>query len=222
MDARAAWHLNFSNTLPTFITKYAIGAPVAASANSDSDWMQAWVANRHAFDAAGQQLTSYFNTIAGKDSSAPAPVAFLYSLTGAVADVPPGIEKRVRDLARQIKGHTHYSEADGELLGIAKPGGGGPDIPSVDSKPVIELKTRVAFEIGVKFRKFGMDGIKVQYRHQGGNWIDGGFLINSHGVFTVAPATANTPEQIEIRAVYIQGNSTTGDYSDIGSVYVGP
>jgi len=222
MDARAAWHLNFANNLPTFITKYAIGAPVAASANSDSDWMQAWVANRHAFDAAGQQLTSYFNTIAGKDSSAPAPVAFLYSLTGAVADVPPGIEKRVRDLARQIKGHAHYSEADGELLGIATPGGGGPNIPTVDSKPAIELKTRVAFEVGVKFRKLGMTGIRIEYRHQGGDWLPGGSLFASPGTFHVAPNAPNTPEQIEVRAVYLQGNTPTGDYSDTGSVYVGP
>jgi|GEM_PF-4063192 len=222
MDARAAWHLNFANNLPTFTTKYALAVGPVASANSDSDWMQAWVANRHAFDAAGQQLTSYFNTITGKDASAPAPVPFLYSLTGTVAEVPPGIEKRARDLARQIKGHAHYSEADGELLGIATPGGGGPNIPIGNAKPAIELTTRVAFEVGVKFRKFGMTGIRIEYRHQGGDWLSAGSLFTSPGIFQVAPNAPNTPEQIEVRAVYLQGNTPTGDYSDRGSVFVGP
>jgi hypothetical protein len=187
--------------------------------------MQYWVGARHTFDASGQQLTKYFNTIAGKDASVPVPATFGVQIpqvdNDPPADVPRGIEKRIRDLAKDIKGRSNYSEADGELLGIATPGGGGPSLPDT-TKPVITLTTRVAFEVGVKFRKLGMTGIRLEYRHSGGNWLPAGSLYTSPGTFQVTPTTPNTPEQIEVRAVYLQGNTPTGDYSDTGSVYVGP
>lgn len=226
MDAKVPWHANLAANLPgALATKYGISAGTVAAVQADSDWIGGWVAFRHAEDTASQQLTKYFNTIAGNDSSVPAPAAFSVAIPGAAiqpTQVAPGVEKRVRDLARDIKGRSNYSEADGELLGIVAPGsGGGPSLPDT-TKPVITLTTRVAFEVGVKFRKLGMDGIRIEYRHSGGAWLPGGTLITSPGTFTVAPATPGTPEQVEVRAVYLKGNNTSGEYSDTGSVYVGP
>ena len=225
-DARAAWHLNFATNLPGLTAKYGISSATLASVAADNTWMQYWVGGRHTLDTSSQQMTKYFNTIAGNDSTAPAPAPFAITLPdaerGAPAEVPPGIEKRVRDLARDIKGRSNYAKADGELLGIEAPANGGPSGPTGITKPAITLTTRVAFEVGVKFRKLGMTGIRLEYRHAGGNWLPAGSLFTSPGTFQVTPTTPNTPEQIEVRAVYLQGNTPTGDYSDTGSVYVGP
>ena len=222
MDARALWLANFVTQLPNFSSKYNIPNPLVASLTADSTWMTFWVDQRHQLDAFSQQVAGYFNTIAGKAlGTAPLPLNFVVGASSP-PEVPVGVEKRVRDVAQMIKGHIMYTDADGQALGIVVPGGGGPSFPGGIVKPAITLTTRVAFEIGVKFRKLGMTGIRLEYRHSGGNWLPAGSLFTSPGTFQVTPTTPNTPEQIEVRAVYLQGNTPTGDYSDTGSVYVGP
>src|SRR6476620_9543825 len=114
MDARAAWHVNFIKNLEgDLATKYGIAAALLTALTADKDWIVYWVNARHSADAMSQQLTSYFNTIAGKNDSADAPAAIDWALPpDPPAEVKPGIEKRVRDVAREIKGSLKYAEAD--------------------------------------------------------------------------------------------------------------
>lgn len=224
MDAKVGWHANFAVAIVALASKYGILSATLTQINHDNDWIGNWVSFRNTFNASSQALTKYFNTIAGNDSSVAAPAPFSIDIPGAViiTEVPPGIEKRVRDIAAQIKGHAAYNPADGEALGIVAPASELPSGPET-MKPVLELSTLVEFGVGVKFRKFGRDGIRLEYRHHGSaEWISAGFLVTSPGQITVAPAVPGTPEQVEVRAIFLDGNTPVGDYSEIGAVFVKP
>ena len=69
MDARAAWHQNFADNIGLLKTKYNLTTAQVTQATEDNEWMQFWVQARHTLDAQSQQLSKYFNDIAGSDVS---------------------------------------------------------------------------------------------------------------------------------------------------------
>lgn len=116
-DTRAAWHQNFENVLTTLAAKYNISAGQIAQHSSDNEWIKYWAQARFELDALREQLTSYIATIGGSDVSLDPPVTPNFTSFGTIpAEVPPGIEFRVRELARHIKGHSKYAVADGERM----------------------------------------------------------------------------------------------------------
>ena len=137
-----------------------------------------------------------------------------FTIPGSVPhEVPPGIEYRTRKIAADIKGSMVYSQADGELLGIVAPGS-APDAPDTISADDLTFKTLANFEIQAKFRKRGMDALKLQFRRIGGDWQSAGFLVSSPGTFAITPSTPGTAEQIEIRAIFLKGNTEVGNYTN--------
>ena len=132
---------------------------------------------RNDTDNGRQQLTKYFNEVAGNDASIPSPAVSAFSIgAGApIPEPPPGIEARTRQWVRQIKGHADYSKADGELLGIVAPE--TPPDNFAGMKPEFSVTTLANFELYVTFRKNGMDALKFEFRHKGGDWLPAGFLV---------------------------------------------
>jgi hypothetical protein len=221
IDARMMWHQNFQAQLLNFAAKYNIDVATTTSATHDSLWMDAFVGLRDTADMFGQQLVKYFNDIAGNDTSLPAPMLPSGPTVPVLPNMPaPGIEARTREIARQIKGHMSYAAADGEALGIVGSGNVPPD-PAL-MKPTFTLRTLANFELAATFRKQGMDAVRFEIRHKGGNWIQSAFLLTSPGTFAVAPATPGTSEQIEVRAIFVEKNSDFGNFSDIVTAFIAP
>lgn len=223
-DARWAWHVNFYDQLKNhgFAAKYSMPGDVLDAFLVIANWYAYWVPRWHAEDAYSQQLTKYLNTYAGKDDGAGVPSQPTQPDEGSPpADPVMGIEKYTRDWAAQIKKMTIYAPADGEAMGIATPGSS--PRPVEEMQPTFKATTREAFEVGVTFKKEGMSAVRFEYRHKGGaSWMPAGVIINSPGHFAVAPQTPGEPEQIEVRAIYMQGNNNVGIWSTIVVVYVGP
>ena len=222
-DARWAWHVNFYDQIKNhgFATKYGIPGAVVDAFLVIADWYAYWVPRWHAEDAYSQQFSKYFNTYAGKDSGAEVPSVPTQPDEGSPPPEPEvGIEKYTRDWAAQIKKMTIYAPADGEAMGIATPSSSG--ILPEEMQPTFKAVTREAFEVGVTFKKQGMSAVRFEYRHKGGSWLPAGVIINSPGHFVVAPQTPGEPEQIEVRAIFMQGNNNIGLWSTIVVVYVGP
>lgn len=223
-DGRWAWHVNFFDQLRNhgFATKYGIPDDVLTAFEVIALWYAYWVPRWHAEDAYSQQLTKYLNTYAGND-----PLAEVPSTPTQPAEGPPpaepavGIEKFTRKWAAQIKKSAIYAPADGEAMGIAAPESEGRQ--PEDMKPTFKAVTREAFQVGVTFKKQGMSAVRFEYRHKGsGTWLPAGVLLASPGSFTVAPAVPGEAEQIEVRAIFMQGNENVGLWSAIEVVYVGP
>ncbi len=222
MDAKAAWHSNLEKHLPgAMATKYGISTATLAAVAADNTWIQYWVTARHSADAQSQQLTRYFNTIAGpKDADAPAAIVWELA-TPAPTEVPPGIEKRVREIAREIKGSANYAEADGILLGIQLPEQ-TKDVET-DVAPDVEFATMPEYKLQAKFRKRGMSGIRFEYKRKGDTaWLPAGVLLDSNGSFAVPPTTPGQGEQIEVRSIYFKGNNDVGNFSPIYTPFIAP
>lgn len=224
MDARMIWHANLYDQLKNhgFAAKYDVASVDVDRALAVSNWYAYWVPYRHLEDDFSQQLTKYFNDIAGTNV-VPAPMQPSFSPTGSppATDPPTGTEQWVRDLAKYIRNNPKYSKADGEALGIVIPEGEAPDMSTVKPEDVT-LSTRSGFGVGVKFRKLGFSAVRVEYRHLGGQWLPGGVLITSPGEFFVAPQTPGVSEQIEVRLILMDGNFNVGQWSEIFTVFVAP
>lgn len=224
MDARMAWHAVFIDQLLNhgFAAKYSITFPTTTALQAISAWFNYWVPLRHSLDAYSQQVTGYFNTIAGSDENADPPSQPTFAAPEEIPDDPaPGIEKFTRDIVKQIKNSTIYAPADGEAMGIESPEP-TPFNPA-ELRPTFKAVTREAFEIGVTFKKQGMSAVRFEFRYKGGlSWMPAGVLLSSPGAFSIAPQTPGQPEQIELRAIYMQGNNNIGQWSDIVPVLIAP
>lgn len=221
MDARATWHANWAAQIVALATKYNIPAEILAEIVADNLWIQYWVQARHDADNISQQLTKYFNNIAGNDETLEPPAEIDFTLPGtAPAEVPPGIEFRTRKIARDIRNSMVYSVADGELLGIVSTGKPADDLTAMS--PEFSLRTLANFELEATFKKLGMDALRFEFRYKGGNWQTAAVLLSSPGTFAVAPQTPGEAQQIEVRAFYIQKNNVVGNPSDAKSAFIAP
>jgi len=219
-DARAAWHVNFKLHRPAFEAKYPILKTMGAELDADCDWIVYHANARHVGDEFSQQQTKYFNTIAGTNDGADVPEPLNWAVPpGMPPEVKPGLEKRIRDARRETVGYANYAVADGELLGFET---GATSIPTPSTPTDFSLETLSNFVLKAKFRKRGMDALKLQFRRIGGEWQDAGFLVSSPGTFSIAPSTPGVGEQIEVRAIYIKGNSEIGSYSDPKPAFIAP
>lgn len=213
MEARASWHQNFFTQLVAALqTKYNINATQGTQIQNDNAWMQYWVQARITANALSQQLTQYFNGIAGNDPTLDPPAVIVFALpTPVPGEVPPGIEFRVREIARQIKGHSSYSQADGELLGIVS-SGAAPEVEG-NVTPALTVSAVIPYKFNVKGSMRGKDQIRIEYQRNGGDWTTVGFFTKLPVDVTIAPHTPGQPEAGQVRAQYVDDNEPFGNYS---------
>ena len=85
--------------------------------------MKYWVPTKFSAKAQEKQLTDYTDGIANGNLGAPQPNEPTWALPAdPPVAVPPGIKKRFREIAGEIKAQKSiYTHADGELLGIIPP-----------------------------------------------------------------------------------------------------
>lgn len=216
----AEWLESFNTKLPgALATKYGINAGELAQLTKDNDWTQYWVQAKLQTEMQKRQINDYFETIT-KEPNEPQPAEPTLSLPDdAPVAVPPGMRKRIRDIAAKIKGQKAiYNQADGELLGIVGSTATRPDNP----KPTFELTTISNFSLQADYKKAGFKSIRFEYQHKGGAWQLAMIFTNSPGVFQVTPTVAGTAEQIFVRAIYLENNEPVGEYSDIKPALIAP
>lgn len=214
------WLDNFNEQLPgDLATKYNIGAEELRQLNKDNDWTQYWVQAKLQTEMQKTQINDYYTTITHEPDK-PQPAEPSLSLpAGAPAPVPPGMRRRIRDVAAKIKGQKAiYNSADGELLGIVGTQASRPDVP----KPTFDLTTLANFTLRADYKKAGFKSIRFEYQHKGGAWQLGMIFTTSPGEFQVTPTVAGVAEQIMVRAVYLENNQPVGEYSDIKTALIAP
>ena len=221
-SAFADWSENFNTYLPDLAAKYNVSAATLAQTAADNSWVKYWVQAKVAAKSQEKQLNDYADEIANGALNAPAPKEPTWALpANPPAEVEPGIKKRFREIAGGIKAQKSiYTQADGELLGIVAPGEGG--LEPENAAPVLKLTTMPNFVLEAEFRKYGMDGLRVEFRRKNADWQLAATLISSPGVFNIAPTTPGTAEQIEIRAIFLEKNQPYGSFSPIYTAVIAP
>jgi hypothetical protein len=209
----AEWLDNYSARLPgTLATKYGITADELTQLARDNAWTQYWVQAKLQTEMQKTQVNDYYKTITSEPDE-PQPAEPSLSLPpDAPPPVPPGMRKRIRDLAAKIKGQKSiYNSADGELLGIV----GSTQTRPANPKPVFNLTTKSNFNLEAIYKMLGFKSIRFEYQFKGGAWQLAMIFTNSPGVFQITPQVAGVAEEVFIRSIYLENNQPVGEYSDI-------
>jgi hypothetical protein len=133
--------------------------------------------------------------------------------TLAFTDTLGSSKRGLRRLARQLKAHAAYTEADGVALGII-----GPDDDSDDAtaKPVLGVRELSEGRIELGFASLGYTGLRIYSRREGESALT--FLAvdtDPPYVDTRPLALAGKPEVREYQARYLDGDDEVGLPSDI-------
>jgi hypothetical protein len=131
--------------------------------------------------------------------------------------VPAGIFTRASTLAARIKKHPNYNEAIGQDLGII---GSEQIIDYVNLKPVLTLVMKAGHP-HILWIKQGMDGVEILVDRGDGKGF--GFLAYATlGDFldTAPLPAAGTSVVWKYKAIYREGDTQVGQWSDVASIAV--
>lgn len=216
------WSQNFNTQLQVLAPKYGISAAKLAQTAKDNAWIQYWVPSKVAAKNQKKQLDDYVSAVSNGALNDPKLNDPTWALAGEPpVTVDPGVKKRFREIAAFIKAQKSiYTQADGELLGIvsADESNSLPD----SYTPDVKFDSEPNFALEAEFRKYGLDALRIEFRHKGGEWQLAAILTSSPGVFNIHPATAGQAEQIELRCVFIVKNQPYGNYSPIYTAVIQP
>lgn len=216
------WSNNFATHLPSLATKYGISAATLAQVQKDNAWVQYWIPAKSGGKQQLKQLDEFVREVSNGELNAPGLSDPVWALAAdPPAGVKTGVKKRYREIAGFIKAQKSvYVSADGALLGIVTPEEAN---LSPDSfTPSVDFDSLANFALEAEFRKYGLDALRVEYRHKDGEWQLAATLTSSPGMFNIHPATAGAAEQIELRCVFIVKNQPYGNYSPIYTAIIQP
>lgn len=217
----ADWMINYDKFLPgDMATKYNITADFLMQLTKDKDWAVYWAQAKSQAEAQKIQVNDYYNTII-KEPNEPQPAEPTFTLPpNAPAPVPPGMRKRLRDSASQIKGmKAVYSPADGELLRIISSTASRPSNPKLE----FSVETRANFVLRFTFSKQSYTAARYEYQYKGDNaWHFGDKLTNSPGDIAIPPQVPGIAQQVLIRGILLDKNEPIGVYSDIRTALIAP
>lgn len=187
------FHDNFKTQLPSVQAKYGVTAGQATEVNNDNAAVHTDLGDAVAKKAASQAATAKKRTTRRT------------------------VEGHLRALARQIKAHSAYDPADGQLLGIE-----GPEDTTdlTNAKPTLRTGTVVAGSVEITFNKSISDGVRIETKR--GSETTWSFLaIDTEAPYVDTRSNlAAGPETRQYRARYISGDDPIGNDSDVLTVTV--
>ncbi len=215
---KTPWLNNFASKLGTYAAKYGITAAEKTDVmNTSIDWDYRYgvVVQLNAFKESAVKWKNFLRDGAPAGTVVSPPV--LPTFGTAPTATASGAFARIAALAKRIKAHKDYSEADGRDLGIE-----GPDDITFDiagAKPVIVRKPDVAGHPLLGWTLGKMDGVNI-YKDDG-TGIFRFYARDNHPDFedkAPLPAQAAT---WRYKFVYVIGDEEVGQISDIVTVHVG-
>lgn len=223
MDDIAAWWANFKLRKSEFKSKYAVLLAEDVALDAAAAWVEYWVSTRHVFDDMSKQLTQYFGAISGNDPTLDPPAPITWTLpAGKPDEIPPGLEKFIRDIRREVVGLTNYSKADGAALGFESAAAPKPDPMLV--KPEIKVFGAASgYHFSVVVSNRGDSNMwDVYIQRKGGGWAKIDSASGKSADIHVTPLADGDPEQLQVRVQLRKANADYGQVSDPAYVTVNP
>lgn len=206
----------FKNNIGDYVTTYGLTTGQVTGQANDADYFAYILAVQDVCATCAQEHTAWKELIrfGGEPGTPPADAEF----PTAVAPVAPGIEKRFRDLVKQMKNHPAHNTAAAEALGIEGPVQTGPDFSVL--KPVLRLELNgglVVVRWGWEGYGEFLDMAEIQV-DRGSGWQMLAYDTTPNYTDTTAlPATAAV---WKYRAIYRVGDARVGQWSDVVSITV--
>jgi hypothetical protein len=206
----------FRNNIGGYATALAVTAPQVTAQAADADYFAYTLAVQQVCTNCSEQWTAWKDLMrdGGDPGTAPATAVF----PASVPPVAPGIERRFRDLVRQIKAHANYTPAIGEALGIEGPMQTGPDFATF--KPVLNLRlTGGQPMVGWGWQGQGafLDMIEIHVNRGSGYQLLAMDTTPDYLDTFAAPAGG---AKWTYKAIYRVGDQRVGQWSDEASITV--
>lgn len=214
-----AWLSNFSNKLPSYAAKYGIVQADLDDMKHGYDWYHYWLTYHAESVAFTHKLTAYRNEVAnGVKKGASASTMPTSPNVGTVPpSVPAGVFDRARNLVQRIKGHTNYTEADGNDLRIV------PIQTVVNLNTVQPILTAQLVQAGkpeLKWKKDGFVAIRVSADYGTGTFVFVAQPTKNTWVDKSPLPAYGTSAVWRYKAVYIDNDEEVGMVSPELSVTV--
>lgn len=206
----------FKTNIPSYAATFGLSASQVTSQANDADYYAYVLARQDIYGQCAQQWTAWKDICRdGGDTGTPPEEP---TLPAPVAAVPPGIEKRFRDLVKLIKAHPAYNTAIGEALGIEGPVKTGPDFSTF--KPLLRLEIsggQVVARWGWLGYEPFLDLLEIQVDRGSGYQL---LTFDSTPDYTDTTPFPATAALWKYKAIFRVGDDRVGQWSDEVSITV--
>lgn len=220
-SASIIWLTHFALKLAACAEQLKLSAEEVAATLSDIKFYVWYITTYYpAVQQAGLEATAYKNTLANDATNAlrPLPVMASYEDTPAVR--PSGILSRLFNLIQRIKLSPGYSTAIGQDLGII-----GTQTVDTHDYPgmTLEIQRNETQEyVVVKFTKYQHDAVTIESRRNNGKWENMGISLKKPWLDMRPMLMAGVPEVREYRIRWYNDATTSGEFSPVQKINVGP
>ncbi len=219
LQGRNAWFQNFATNFALVAAALGFTPAEVTSVANDAEVMDFLAQTDVTVNAYVDGVRNYRKTMTEGDVNGTSPT-FPADLTLA----PPiviglGIFERLDDLVKRIRVSPSYTEETGALLGILTSGGGHSG-PVGDTVPVLKASVDPGHVIEVKFTRGSSDGIYIEKNVNNGGFGFAEKAFKSPAIIVV-PGDG-IPQQVQLRARFLDGNNPVGDWSSIVTVQTIP
>jgi hypothetical protein len=213
----------FDTWMQTFITNLLLHSgelgidplDVAPLQNDRDAWAHA-VGRMDQAKTYSQQYAAFKRGQRYGDGPAPAAPVVAADGPGDPAPVAEGIERRFREMARQVKASAGYTEAIGESLGIIAPDAGfDPEL----GKPELDLRLVGGGLVEVRWKRGKYEALRIELDTGAGFSL---LAVDTKPHYTdTTPAPAAGASQLrKYRAVYLMDDQPAGQWSDTAEIAV--
>ncbi len=156
-----------------------------------------------------QSLTDWRNLVLEGPGSGPATVPPEFTQMPILTGLKFGLYDEYKNMVAKEKLKAQFTTAIGEDLGWL--GAEKPEQIIGDITPAMEFAARPGYEVTVKGKMQGMDGLRIEYRRNGTtDWKNIAFLTSTPGSFIFTPDTPGQPETGDFRCIFIKKNVPVG------------
>ena len=215
-EGKAAQFERFRDTIATYAASLGLTPALVTAQAADATYFRHILNHARSMQDAGSQWTNYkTNLLSGSDATATKPATFS-EVTPIPSTVAPGILTRFRDLVRQVKAATAYTDATGQALGII-----GSEHTTKDVSILApEIKLRLSGgKVEVLWTKNGQEALEIQVDRGNGVWT---FLaIDTRPDYTDTEPFPATAAKWSYRATYTEDAQRVGQWSNVAEITVG-
>lgn len=216
LQALAAWYANFYLQFEMIAAEFGLDPAAVKEDNNMVQYLAqadtAYKANIDGFR--GFRDETLYGDIDGTTATLPAP-----NLPPAPAAVPIGIVERLVKIVDQIKAANAYTEEIGNQLGIIPP---EIDRPA-EEMPIIKAEAVPDSKVSVRFTRNHTDGVAIETKFaKSEDWKKHGNFGKSPAVLDIERNADNSPQLVQVRARFLDGNTAVGSSSPIIEVITMP
>jgi hypothetical protein len=215
-EGKAAQFERFRDTIGTYNPVLGLDALLITAQAEDATYFRHILNHARSMQAAGSQWLGYkSNLLSGLDPTITKP-ATPDETTPLPPTVSPGVLSRFRELARQIKVATPYTDAMGTALGIV-----GQETAEQDPATLVpDISLRSAGgKVEVIWSKNGQEALEIQVDRGTGTWA---FLaIDTRPNYIDTEPFPATAAKWKYRATYTADAQRIGQWSNVAEITVG-